>query len=50
MKGLDYLRDFKLKLHINEEKKWYQRVGDFFVAIVDSIAPLKNEIKVIQGS
>ena len=47
MKGLDYLRDFKLKLHNNEEKKCYQRVGEFLAGIVDWVAPLKNEIKVI---
>ena len=47
MKGLDYLRDIRLKIHLEEKKTVFGLIIQCIEFVIDWVTPLKNETKVI---
>lgn len=47
MKGLDYLRDVRLKIHLEEKKNFFGLIIQCIEFVIDWITPLKDQTKVI---
>ena len=42
MKGLDYLRDVRLKIHLEEKKNFFGLIIQCIEFVIDWITPLKD--------
>jgi hypothetical protein len=50
MQGLDYLRDVRLKIHLEEKKTVFGLIFACIEFVIDWITPLKKETKDIIGT